>query len=140
MADDGLTENELESFASKAAYLYLENEADWGKTAKVLYPRYPEIASLPRNTVVGDVLDKYNEEKIKYDKYVEARNKSREKFIDHLEKVSKGRVKRFSYIEPSVSVKVNWGHNHGTHIEYSSNDSDLNYDYSSVLDNEDTYF
>ncbi len=116
---DGLT---LQDYVDAAQKSYLETENEFKKLAPVPPPGYGVTItpSTPDSATVAELKAEHAVKEKAYKEYQAMVDKSRKPFAWHLKQVSGGAVLQFWENEIRLTAEANWGHQHGTTIEYGS--------------------
>lgn len=114
----GMTQPEFDGLIREAQDSYLKAE----EALRCLHgppdpgPR-PNFTAYP-NMAVSEVQRLYVRLKATWDEFDRTRRKARKPFADHLVDVTNGAVKSFYTLDPLLVGEADWGHRHGTIIEY----------------------
>lgn len=122
---DDMTEDGLGTLVDAAQKAYLDTETALAKSPDAppnpgYSPRYD--ADWNAGKTVAEVKAEHAAKKAAYDAWEARRNASRKTFTEHLVRVSDGLVKFFWDNEPDLEVAAQWGHRHGTVIEFGETD------------------
>jgi hypothetical protein len=116
---DGVGEDALSALCEKARKSYFDAEDALKKLAPVSPPGYGgTIKGYADGTTVAEIKADYVKKKAAYKDYQELVQKSRKPFSWHLREVSGGLVTLFSDTEPTLECSFDWGHRHGTTVDY----------------------
>jgi hypothetical protein len=119
---DDLTVTDLDAFIKTAQELYLKNEEEFKSADKLRDPGYSPNYSLYPPMTVAEINAAHKEKVDAYKIWEEKREASRQTFASLLVEVSNGSIKEFEDFPPEFNMVVNWGHRHGTRIEYGETD------------------
>jgi hypothetical protein len=117
---DDMSEHEFGLLCEAARDMYLENEKRFKTNAPAFYPGQGPVI-LPTHEdkkTVGELRAEYNAIQKAWEDFEETKRNNRKPFSTLLVEVSNGAIKQFWQEPAAVTHKVNWGHNHGTTIDY----------------------
>jgi hypothetical protein len=118
--DDNMGIDRLEELCDQAQARYLTNEhACDSRPATPRNPGYmPEYGKYP-DMKVSEVTALWKVEKDAYDQWMQKRKETRKPFAEVLEQIGEGSIRRFhDPFEEIPKVDVDWGHRHGTYVEF----------------------
>lgn len=116
---DGMTEDELGVLCESARTVYLDNEKAWKDASPTHPPGYgASVEHYPDTMTVAEIKAAHADKEKAYKDYETKRADARKSFAKLLTEVSNGTIKMFWNEPPAVKYELDWGHNHGTTIEY----------------------
>lgn len=119
---DEMGEEELLSFCRLAVASYLDAEEEFKKERPQAVPfsweKYPD--TMTKAEIEAD----RKKQETRRKEWEEKQKRARKSFGEHLAMVSKDKIRLFWNVRPEVSVDVDWGHRHGTNIDYGSTEID----------------
>ena len=117
---DTMTADELQQHVDTAIKTYLEAEDEFKRTAALQPPGYgPTIQpGMPDNMTVGELRANYEAAAFAYKEYQKQLDLSRKGFAWHLKQASGSAILQFWDHKLDTTAEADWGHRHGTHVEY----------------------
>jgi len=134
VADD-MTQEEFSARCDAARDRLLAYEHGAKERAPISPPGYGATIqpNTPDTLTVGELKKQYEEAARLYKEYQDTVQRGRQSFSQILVNESNGRIQYLWKPEPALKHDVDWGHNHGTQIDYSET---VNGDYPPDEDDE----
>lgn len=114
--DDGMTEEDLQAAVDRASARYLAAATEHMKEVKKTGPPHQPDWNFHRDRVIGEVLDEHERKKAEYKDWANGRRRALRGFDQYLE--DEEGITGFWDNEAELNAEVDWGHRHGTPIEY----------------------